>query len=614
MGWRRRWLLVGSLVLGAILGWAAPAGAHASVISSYPATGGHLPHAPATVSVVFDQPVKPDAGGLVLLDSNGTRIDVGVTSHPSPDTLRVGLPPALADGAYVANYTVTSVDGHVVSGGIVFLIGHATPGQIGELARRSSSQAGVIDKGGQFLIYVGVLVAAGLAFFLAFILADGPERSRLGRWCMAAAVLGVGGMVITAGAQVQLTGGGWVALAHWGQVRQVLGGKFGAQCAVQIVGLALCLWSTRRANSGPAQFAAFYGLLLSASAFVLFGHAISSPERWLSIPADAVHVVFAAMWIGGLIGLVVVLRTRTRDARLAGELALAPDVHQDEGSVGDRFAPRSFGSHSGTATAVLERSVGPRRPGGGGNDPSGAGPSILWSTAEVVGRFSTMAGVSVAGLLVAGLLLAIAEVGSVTNLVDTAYGQILLAKIALVGLLLFMAGYNRFLLLPVLMKQSGRTGFARLGAGWRRLLATVRVEAVGVLAVLAVTAVLANSTPSNGAALRARPIPFAQTRSFEGGRISLRITPNQALVNNFVVQFTGPGGAPADSAESVSVYLTLPAQNVGPIEADMQRVGTGRFVLTDTPDPPIIGSWQVTLQIQVSAFDERDVGFVDAVR
>ena len=51
------------------------------------------------------------------------------------------------------------------------------------------------------------------------------------------------------------------------------------------------------------QFAAFYGLVIAAGAFVLFGHAIISPERWLSIPADVVHVVFAAMWAGGLVGL-----------------------------------------------------------------------------------------------------------------------------------------------------------------------------------------------------------------------------------------------------------------------------------------------------------------------
>jgi hypothetical protein len=109
-------------------------------------------------------------------------------------------------------------------------------------------------------------------------------------------------------------------------------------------------------------------------------------------------------------------------------------------------------------------------------------------------------------------------------------------------------------------------------------------------------------------------VPFAQTQPFEGGSLSLRISPNQALVNDFVVQFSGPEGAPVDAAESVSVYLTLPSENVGPIVTDMTKAGVGRFVLLDTPDPPIVGTWQITLQIQVSPFSQPDAGFVDAVR
>jgi hypothetical protein len=103
-------------------------------------------------------------------------------------------------------------------------------------------------------------------------------------------------------------------------------------------------------------------------------------------------------------------------------------------------------------------------------------------------------------------------------------------------------------------------------------------------------------------------------QAFDGGHVSLKITPNQALVNNVVVQFTGPGGAPKAMAESVSVYLVLPADNVGPIETDMKSAGLGRFVLTGSPDPPIIGTWQLVLQIQVSEFSQPDVSFVDHVQ
>ena len=137
---------------------------------------------------------------------------------------------------------------------------------------------------------------------------------------------------------------------------------------------------------------------------------------------------------------------------------------------------------------------------------------------------------------------------------------------------------------------------------------------VVVVAVLAVTAILANGTPSNGAGAATRPIPFAKTQSFQDGHVTLRISPNQALVNNLVVQFTGRDRAPANMAESVSVYFTLPSLNIGPIVIDMVPSGTGRFVLFQTPAPPIVGTWQITLQVQVSAFEQPDVSFVDTVR
>lgn len=149
--------------------------------------------------------------------------------------------------------------------------------------------------------------------------------------------------------------------------------------------------------------------------------------------------------------------------------------------------------------------------------------------------------------------------------------------------------------------------------GWRRLRATARVEAVIAVAILGVTAILANGVPSNSAKAPL-PVPFAQTVPFDVGHLTFRITPNQALVNNITVQFTGTNGMPADMAESVSLYLNLPAQNVGPIETDMKKVGVGRFALLNSPNPPIVGTWQITLQIQVSQFSQPDVSFVDKVQ
>ena len=115
------------------------------------------------------------------------------SEHPAPATLSATLPASLGSGAYVSDYTVTSVDGHVVSGGIVFLVGHVKAGAITALARPRTSFTNWVDDFGQFLVYLGVLVASGLAFFLAFILRGGDERRRLRRWAYVAAASGRGG-------------------------------------------------------------------------------------------------------------------------------------------------------------------------------------------------------------------------------------------------------------------------------------------------------------------------------------------------------------------------------------------------------------------------------------
>ena len=604
----------GALGLLAVVGWATPAAAHAAVTASSPAQGAHLAKIPHTVTINFDQPVQPDDGGLIILNSAGQQVQVS-SGHPSPATLSATLPASLGSGAYVSDYTVTSVDGHVVSGGIVFLVGHVKAGSIGALARPRTSFTNWVDDFGQFLVYAGVLVASGLAFFLAFILRGGDERRRLRRWTYVAGAVGIVGMVVTGAAQSALTGGGFSAVAHWSIDTQSFGGKFGEQCGAQLVGLAACVLSLHLRRTINRQFAAFYGLLVAAGAFVLFGHALVSQERWLSIPADIVHVVFVAMWAGGLVGLVTVLRSRTRAARLAGQFQSGGVGGATAGGAGSGATSSALtrAGAGGTSTALLERPASTTTPqvmtADGGGDDGG----LLADTAGVVGRFSNMAGISFAGILVAGTLLAIVEVGSVANLFETGYGQLLLLKIAMVGLLLFLAWYNRYLLLPGLFSAAASARPAELARGWQRLVSTVRLEALGMVAILGVTAVLANGTPSNGAN-SPPPVPFTQTQAFDGGHVTLHITPNAALVNDWTVQFTGPGGEPANLAESVSVYLVLPAQNVGPIETDMHQVGVGRFVLTNSPNPPIVGKWQIVLQVQVSEFSQPDVSFVDTVQ
>ena len=77
-------LLLG--LLGAALLLAAPAEAHATVVTSTPADGTRLATAPASVTIVFDESVGLGGiGYLHVTDGTGKRVDAGPATHPNGD-------------------------------------------------------------------------------------------------------------------------------------------------------------------------------------------------------------------------------------------------------------------------------------------------------------------------------------------------------------------------------------------------------------------------------------------------------------------------------------------------------------------------------------------------
>jgi copper transport protein len=606
-----------AVVAVALVAVAAPASAHATLLTSSPTSGQHLAAPPAAVTLHFDQRVVPTGTGLSVLNSSGDVVSTKHVGQPDPNTLVIPLRRGLPDGAYVADYTVLSTDGHIVSGGVVFLVGAASPGRIGALAHRSTTGADDLDKVGQFLTYLGVLTAVGIAFFAAFVSEDGRDRRRLFRWAVGATGVGLVGMAITIESQAALAAGGHLAFASFDALRSAASGDLGQQCLVQLTCLAGALVSLRVAQRTTAQVLALYSTLGAAGAFVLFGHARAASALWVTMAADVLHVVCAAVWLGGLIGLVTVLRARTAEARHTGELPPSgggPSGAPDRGPVPSGAAVTA----GGTSVAVLTRptalgTIEETAETDAHHDP------ILGSTVAMVRRVSTVAAWSVIALMIAGLVLGIELVGSIRALFETTYGQLLLAKLAVFGLLLVMAAYNRWFLLPWVTPSSASSASVpvsegSLRAGWGVLAKTARVEVLGVVAVLGLTAMLTNTTPPSSVAAVRAPVPFSQSAPFEGGHLRLRITPNQALVNDLTVDLTDAAGRPVDRAKSVSIFFTLPAKQVGPLSADLKRVGVGHYVLSDTPLPPIVGDWEITLQMRVDDFNQTDVNFTDAVR
>jgi putative copper resistance protein D len=252
--------------------------------------------------------------------------------------------------------------------------------------------AGFVDVLLRGLILVLTSVVLGGVAWLRFVLRaeahvkpDAPTALALR--AIAAAAMG------TAAAQtaVVLVGLAAVADAHgvW-PLREFFRTTFALTAAVRVMLAAtigvLAVVMARRAVSGRvwAALAATATLLVAASAIV--SHAVARVEwRAPLIALDAAHQIGAALWVGGLAHLVLAA-SAARRARTAG-------------------------------TTFLD-------------------------VPTTIRRFSTLAFRAMAVIIVAGLALTLAYVGDLAPLVGTAYGVMVLSKVALLAPALALAYVN----------------------------------------------------------------------------------------------------------------------------------------------------------------------------
>ncbi len=107
----------------AVLGFATPANAHASLADSNPKNGASLEQMPETLSVTLNEPVAEPAY-LVVTDSTGKTV-AGDGVSVDDKTVTTQVDRAVPAGDYTLAYRVVSVDGHAVTGKIDFAL---TPG------------------------------------------------------------------------------------------------------------------------------------------------------------------------------------------------------------------------------------------------------------------------------------------------------------------------------------------------------------------------------------------------------------------------------------------------------------------------------------------------------
>ena len=212
-------------------------------------------------------------------------------------------------------------------------------------------------------------------------------------------------------------------------------------------------------------------------------------------------------------------------------------------------------------------------------------------------RFSDIAGVALAVVVVTGVWRAVAETGGLRALVDTDYGRLLLAKVALVAVLVGLGALNRYRYVPAV------GGSARAARGFGR---AARAELLLAAAVLAVTASLSGAAPAVSAAaaarLGARPVLVSAVDYTGTVRVRLAVTPARAGFNAYDVRLAAAAaGKPLAAVRRVQLEFVLPGQSaVGPATVALRRGPRGTWQGQGL-QLSVVGAWKVFVVIGAPA-------------
>jgi len=541
----------GAAAIAVVALLAGPAMAHAVLVEAAPPDGSVLDDPPRTIELRFNEPVSVPPGGIRLYDAAADQVPLGDDRGSAPQEITVPVDEVLEDGPYILTWRVVSADGHPVRGAFQFSVGGETTVDEGTFAVIFSDASanrwlvsGAIVRTGAF---IGTLLATGVAFFLAFVwrrparggaaVTDGsPTVDRRLRLMAAWAALGA---ALATVALVGLQSGSLADRGLTGMVdRQVLSeivtSPFGLGMGLRTVAL-LALGVLLATSADRVVQAAGAGGVAVAS-FVLVGHSAVTTPRWFAWLADVVHVGAAAVWFGGLVALGATLWWQR---------------HEED-----------------------------------------AGTSV-----SAVSRYSQAAAGALAGVAATGLGLAWLEVRALRAVFTTPYGQVLVAKLALVALILGVAAYNRYRLVPAVRDVERRS------AGRRLLRRTVTVEAGVMSAVIALTAVLVALQPAREAAgiggLFTADVPVT-----DGLTLNLTVDPNRAGGNEVHLYLLDQTGRPTD-AQDLTLRFTMPAEEIGPIERQPLVAGPGHWVHSG-PELQIAGTWRIEAVVALSRFEREN--------
>ncbi|MEJ8636042.1 copper resistance protein CopC [Streptomyces sp. MS2.AVA.5] len=384
-------------LLGALLTAASPAAAHAALTGSNPKDGAVVATAPTEVTLTFSEQIAMGNDSIRVLEPSGKRADKAKIRDMSTGGkvgYGVDLLPGLPDGTYTVAWQAVSADSHPVSGAFTFSIGAPSETEVAlPDDEAGGGLVGLLYDIARYAAYAGfVLLAGGAAFVLLC-------------WQRAASVRPV----------QRLVAYGWVTLTA--------------------STLAMLLLRTPYTGSGKL-----------ANAFDLSGlRDVLETKTGAALVSRLLLLGAAALFIAVLFGAYAKREDATEKKDLTFGLAMGGTVVA--AGVAATWALSEHASTGIQPTVAMPVDVLHLLAVAGWLGGLATLLTALYRAPSIepsaVHRFSRVAFICVVTLTVTGLYQSWRQVGSWSALTGTSYGQLLLAKVALVVVMVGVAWVSR---------------------------------------------------------------------------------------------------------------------------------------------------------------------------
>ncbi len=289
--------------------------------------------------------------------------------------------------------------------------------------------------------------------------------------------------------------------------------------------------------------------LFTVETFSFAGHAGHGTSPLLASTVDLLHISGAGTWVGGLVVIAAgVLDRPAQVPELVPVTVRAPPERAPEHPVPDE-------------------------------------------TGEVLARWSRLATASVALVAATGAVSALRNVGSWGALGGTAYGRLVLAKVALFAAVLLVASVSHRLVRRWAGAPAGSSPAARL----RRLVLTETAVAV---AILGVTAALVATPPGADTYLPSFTTTLTgQAPTGERVVLDVLVRPTRPGFEGLTIHASTPAGA-AVPITTANMTFTNRDTGIGPMDFPATTTA-GRGVEDTIISVPGPGRWSVSMQLLI---------------